>query len=55
MHSDTAVITRWETVGKKDGQVVGSATYQVSNDRRVLKISAAQQLVVLNRAEDANV
>ena len=55
-----SLVAKWrdpytlETVGKKDGQVVGSATYQVSNDRRVLKISADQQLVVLDRVVDAD-
>ena len=39
-----------ETVGKKDGQVVGSATYQVSADGRLLTISADEQLIVLDRS-----
>jgi hypothetical protein len=34
---------------------VGAATYQVSDDRRVLTISADQQLVVLDRVDDAAV
>jgi hypothetical protein len=51
------VVAKWrdpytlETVGKKDGQVVGAATYQVSTDRRVLTISADQQSVVLDRVD----
>jgi hypothetical protein len=54
--NDYSVVARWrdehslETVGKKDGQVVGSATYQVSDDGGTLTISAEQQLVVLSRS-----
>lgn len=40
-----------ETLAKKDGQVIGGATYQVSEDGRTLTISADQQSVVLNRSE----
>ena len=39
-----------ETVAKKDGQVVGSTTYQVSADGRVLTISGDQQVIVLDRS-----
>lgn len=38
-----------ETVGKKDGQLVGAATYEVSVDGQTLTISADQQLIVLDR------
>ena len=54
-----SLIAKWldpftlETVGKKDGQPVGSATYQVSADGQVLKISADQQIIVLDRVDVA--
>jgi len=39
----------FETVGIKDGQAIGGATYAVSPDGRTLTISADQQLIVLDR------
>lgn len=56
-----SLVARWrdehtlETLGKKDGEVVGSATYQVSEDGRTLTISAEQQLIVLHRSDDTGV
>lgn len=38
-----------ETVGLKNGQPIGGATYAVSSDGRTLTISADQQLIVLER------
>jgi hypothetical protein len=38
-----------ETVGTKDGQSIGGATYAVSPDGRTLTISADQQVIVLDR------
>ena len=52
-----SLLARWrdartlEAVGKKDGQVVGSVTYQVSADGGTLTITADRQLVVLNRLD----
>jgi hypothetical protein len=40
-----------ETVGRKDGAVVGSAIYAVSDDGNTLTISADQQFVVLSRTD----
>jgi hypothetical protein len=42
-----------ETVGLKDGQPIGGATYAVSTDGRTLTISAEQQLIVLERVSAA--
>ena len=42
-----------ETVGLKDGQPIGGATYAVSPDGRTLTISAEQQLIVLERVSAA--
>jgi hypothetical protein len=39
-----------ETVARKDGQAVGSATYTVSADGRTLTITSDQQTIVLDRA-----
>lgn len=39
-----------ETVATKDGEVVGRGTYQVSADGRRLTITAADQVIVLDRA-----
>jgi hypothetical protein len=38
-----------ETIGMKDGQHIGGATYTVSADGRTLTISAEQQVIVLDR------
>lgn len=38
-----------ETIGLKDGQPIGGATYALSPDGRTLTISADQQLIVLER------
>jgi hypothetical protein len=38
-----------ETVGKKDGEIVGGATYAVSADDRTLTITADRQRLVLHR------
>jgi hypothetical protein len=40
-----------ETVGLKDGQPIGGATYAVSPDGRTLTISADQQMIVLDRVD----
>ena len=40
-----------ETVGLKDGQPIGGATYGVSRDGRTLTISADQQMIVLDRVD----
>lgn len=51
-----ALTARWrgsrvlETSARKDGQVVGSGTYEVSTDGRTLTISSDEQLIVLDRA-----
>jgi hypothetical protein len=42
-----------ETVGIKDGQPIGGATYAVSPDGQTLTISADQQLIVLERVSTA--
>ena len=50
-----SLMARWrdlhtlETIGSKDGQIIGSATYTVSADGRTLTVSADQQLIVLDR------
>jgi len=50
------LIARWrgsrilETVAKKDGQVVGWGTYEVSNDGQTLTISGDEQMILLDRA-----
>lgn len=38
-----------ETVGLKDGQPIGGATYAVSPDGRMLTVAADQQFIVLER------
>jgi hypothetical protein len=38
-----------ETVGKKDGQVIGRGTYEVSADGSTMTISSAEQVIVLDR------
>lgn len=42
-----------ETIGLKDGQPIGGATYVVSPDGQTLTITADQQLIVLQRVSDA--
>ena len=42
-----------ETMGIKDGQPIGGATYAVSPDGRTLTISADQQVIVLDRVSGA--
>jgi hypothetical protein len=42
-----------ETVGLKDGHVIGGATYAVSPDGATLTIAADQQLIVLQRVSAA--
>jgi len=55
--SGYVLIARWrgpniiETLAKKDGQIVGWGTYEVSNDGKTLTISGDQQMVVLDRNE----
>ena len=44
-----------ETVARKGGQVVGSATYEVSADGRTLTITGDEQLIVLGRADRGGV
>ena len=50
-----ALVARWrgsrvlETIAKKNGQVVGWGTYEVSDDGRILTISGDQQVIVLDR------
>lgn len=50
-----SLMVRWrgshvlETVAKKDGQVVGRGTYEVSADGKTLTISADEQMIVLDR------
>ena len=50
-----SLLARWrnahtlETVARRDGRTVGSATYEVSADGQTLTISADQQLIVLDR------
>jgi hypothetical protein len=52
-----SVLARWldshtlTTVGKKDGVIIGVATYQVSQDGQTLTISGEQQSIVLDRAQ----
>lgn len=49
------LVTRWrgprviETVAKKDGQVVGWGTYEVSDDGKTLTILGDEQMIVLDR------
>jgi hypothetical protein len=38
-----------ETVAKKDGQIVGRGTYEVSADGRTLTVSADEQVIVMDR------
>jgi hypothetical protein len=53
------VMARWcgphafETVAKKDDQVVGSGRYEVSADGRTLTVSGDQLLIVLDRVVNA--
>ena len=42
-----------ETMGIRDGQPIGGATYAVSPDGRTLTISADQQVIVLDRVSGA--
>lgn len=42
-----------ETVGLKDGQVIGGATYAVSPDGETLTVVADEQLIVLQRVSAA--
>jgi hypothetical protein len=42
-----------ETVGLKDGQVIGGATYAVSPDGQTLTVAADRQLIVLQRMSAA--
>lgn len=50
-----ALIARWrnshvlETMAKKDSQIVGWGTYEVSNDCQTLTISGDEQVIVLDR------
>ena len=50
-----ALVARWrgsrvlETIAKKNGQVVGWGTYEVSDDGKILTISGDQQVIVLDR------
>ena len=50
-----ALVARWrgsrvlETTAKKNGQVVGWGTYEVSDDGKILTISGDQQVIVLDR------
>jgi hypothetical protein len=54
-----SLLARWrddrtlETIGRKDGAVVGTATYAVSDDGSTLTITAERQRVVLYRSDDA--
>ena len=50
------LMTRWggprviETVAKKDGQVVGRGTYEVSDDGKTMTISGDEQMIVLDHS-----
>ena len=52
-----SLIARWrdrhtlETVGKKNGDAIGGATYSVSDDGRALTIRSDQQVIVLERQD----
>ena len=44
-----------ETVGKKDGEVIGRGTYEVAADGQTMTIANDEQLIVLDRIGDAPV